>query len=114
LAPIGTQTLPTARLPGAAGTGPTSGQYDTVILERQNANITTTISMGSFNVRKLYMREALNITGGSLTINYDPNYFSDTVNYPNALRSGPISAQFSGAVSMSGTAALTVPALQVD
>ena len=29
------------------------------------------------------MRETLNITGGSLTINYDPNYVSDTVNYPN-------------------------------
>ncbi len=114
LTPIGTQTLPTPRLPGAAGTGPTSGQYDTVILERPNANITTTISTGTFNIRKLYMREALNITGGSLTINYDPNYVSDTVNYPNALRSGPISAQFSGPVSLSGTGSLNVNTLQVD
>lgn len=110
----GTMILPAARLPGAAGSGPTSGQYDTVILERQFANITTTISTGTFNIRKLYMREALNITGGSLTINYDPNYVSDTVNYPNALRSGPISAQFSGPVSLSGSGNLSVNTVQVD
>ncbi len=116
LAPIGTQTLPTPRLPGAAGTGPavTSGVNDTVILERSGANVTVTLSAGTHNIRKLYMRETLNITGGSLTINYDPNYFSDTVNYPNALRSGPISAQFSGPVSLSGTGSLNVNTLQVD
>lgn len=114
LTPIGTQTLPTPRLPGAAGSGPTSGQYDTVILERPNADITVTFSTGSINIRKLYMRETLNITGGSLTINYDPNYASDTVNYPNALRSGPISAQFSGPVTLSGTGSLSVNTLQVD
>jgi autotransporter-associated beta strand protein len=111
--PVGTQTLPTPRLPGAAGSGPTSGQYDTVILERPNANITTTISTGAFNIRKLYMREALDITGGSLTINYNPNYVSDTATYPNALRSGPVSAQFSGPVTMTG-GSLSVHTLQVD
>jgi autotransporter-associated beta strand protein len=110
----GTTILPTARLPGATGSGPTSGQNDTVILERQNANITVTLSTGTHNIRKLYMREALNITGGSLTINYDPNYVSDTVNYPNALRSGPISAQFSGPVSLGGSGNLNVNTLQVD
>lgn len=114
LTPLATGPLPAARLPGAAGTGPTAGQNDTVIIERPDENITVTLSSGTHNIRKMYMREALNITGGTLTINYDPNYVSDTVNYPNALRSGPISAQFSGAVSMSGNAALTVPALQVD
>jgi autotransporter-associated beta strand protein len=116
LAPIGTQTLPTPRLPGEAGTGPavTSGLNDTVILERPSANITVTLSTGTSNIRKLYMREALNITGGTLTINYDPNYASDTVNYPNALRSGPISAQFSGPVSLSGSGNLNVNTLQVD
>ena len=72
-----TGPLPVARLPGAAGTGPTSGQYDTVILERPSANITVTISTGSHNVRKMYMRETLNITGGTLTINYDPTYDND-------------------------------------
>jgi autotransporter-associated beta strand protein len=111
--PVGTQTLPTPRLPGAAGSGPTSGQYDTVILERPNANITTTISTGAFNIRKLYMREALEITGGSLTINYNPNYVSDSATYPNALRSGPISAQFSCPVTMTG-GSLSVHTLQVD
>ena len=114
LAPIGTQTLPTPRLPGAAGTGPTAGSNDTVILDRPTANIAVTMSTGSSNIRKLYMRETLNITGGSLTINYDPNYVSDTVNYPNALRSGPISAQFSGPVTLSGTGSLSVNTVQVD
>ena len=64
------------RLPGTAGSGPaiTSGVNDTVILERPSANITVTLSSGTYNIRKLYMRETLNITGGSLTINYDPLY----------------------------------------
>ena len=81
-----------------------------MILERPSANITVTLSTGTHNIRKLYMREALNITGGSLTINYDPNYpvpvdgNGDPI-YPNAVRSGPLSAQFSGAVTLSGTAA---------
>jgi autotransporter-associated beta strand protein len=116
LTPLATGPLPDARLPGVAGTGPavTSGLNDTVILERPNANITVTLSNGSSNIRKLYVREALNITGGTLTINYDPNYVSDTVNYPNALRSGPISAQFSGPISLSGSGNLSVNTLQVD
>jgi autotransporter-associated beta strand protein len=59
------------------------------------------------------MREALDITGGSLTINYNPNYVSDTATYPNALRSGPISAQFSGPVTMTG-GSLSAHTLQVD
>jgi len=104
--------LPTARLPGAAGSGPTSGQYDTVILERPSANITATLSTGTHNIRKLYMRETLNITGGSLTINYDPTYRSD--NSSTVLHGGDISAQFSGAVSISGGASLSVHTLQVD
>jgi autotransporter-associated beta strand protein len=59
------------------------------------------------------MRETLNITGGTLTINYDPNY-NFNVGNPNALRSGPISAQFSGPVTLSGTGDLSVNTLQVD
>jgi autotransporter-associated beta strand protein len=102
VAPVGTQTLPTARLPGAAGTGPTSGQNDTVILERPNANITVTLSAGTHNIRKLYMREALNITGGSLTVNYVPSADSTTNG-----------AQFSGPVNLSG-GSLSVHTLQVD
>ncbi len=116
--PFASGPLPVPRLPGAAGTGPTSGQYDTVILERPNANITVTISTGTHNIRKMYMREALEITGGSLTINYNPNYNNDfdnnpNTNFPNALRSGPISAQFSGPVTLSG-GSLTVHTVQVD
>jgi autotransporter-associated beta strand protein len=104
--------LPTPRLPGAAGTGPTSGQYDTVILERPNANITVTVSSGSHNVRKLYMRESLEITGGTLSINYDPTYRAN--NNANVLHGGPISAQFSGAVTLGGSGRLNVHTLQVD
>src|SRR6185436_16032599 len=108
-------TIPTPRLPGTAGSGPaiTSGVNDTLILERANANITATLSSGTYNIRKLYMRETLDITGGSLTINYDPLY-NFNVNVTDSLRSGPLSAQFTGPVSMSGSAALTVPALQID
>jgi autotransporter-associated beta strand protein len=110
--PYATGGLPTARLPGAAGSGPTSGQYDTVILERPNTNITVTLSSGTHNIRKLYMRETLNITGGSLTINYDPTYRAD--NSTAVLHGGPISAQFSGPVALSNSASLSVHTLQVD
>ena len=117
--PYATSPLPVVRLPGAAGTGPTAGSNDTVILERPSANITVTASTGSHNIRKLYMRETLNITGGTLTINYDPNYSNDFDNnpattFPNALRSGPLSAQFSGAVTLGGSGSLSVNTLQVD
>jgi autotransporter-associated beta strand protein len=117
--PYANGPLPVPRLPGAAGSGPTSGQYDTVILEVPTANVTVTVSTGSHNIRKLYMREALNITGGSLTINYNPNYSNDfdnnpNTNFPGALRSGPISAQFSGPVSLSGAGSLSVHTLQID
>jgi autotransporter-associated beta strand protein len=113
--PMSGGVLPVPRLPGTAGSGPaiTSGVNDTIILERPSANITVTLDSGAYNIRKLYMREALAITGGSLTINYDPLY-NFNVGNANALRSGPISAQFSGPVTMSGSAALTVHTLQVD
>lgn len=111
-APYATGGLPTARLPGAAGSGPTSGQYDTVILERPSANIIVTLSTGTHNVRKLYMRETLNLTGGSLTINYDPAYRAD--DSTEVLHGGPISAQFSGPVTLSNSASLTLHTLQVD
>ena len=101
--PVGTQTLPTPRLPGAAGSGVTSGQHDTVILERPNANIIVTLSTGTHNIRKLYMRETLNITGGSLNINYVPSWDSTT----NA-------AEFSGPVTLGGSGSLSAHTLQVD
>ncbi len=103
VAPVGTQTLPTPRLPGAAGSGTTSGQHDTVILERPNTNITVTLSTGTHNIRKLYMRETLNMTGGSLTVNFAPSSDSTTNG-----------AQFSGPVTLSGSASLSVHTLQVD
>ncbi|MCI0332281.1 MAG: autotransporter-associated beta strand repeat-containing protein [Planctomycetes bacterium] len=121
LTPSATGPLPTPRLPGAAGSGPTSGQHDTVVLDRPSANITVTVSTGTHNVRKLFVRESLNITGGSLTVNYDPLYYliadpdyDTNPDYPNALHSGPLSAQFSGDVSLSGSGSLSVNTLQVD
>ncbi len=110
--PYSTGPLPAARLPGASGSGPTSGQYDTVILDRPAANITVTLSSGSHNIRKLYMRETLNFVGGSLTINYSPTYRADDT--VDVLHGGPISAQFSGPVTLSNTASFSVHTLQVD
>lgn len=101
--PVGTQTLPTPRLPGAVGSGPTSGQFDTVMLERPNANITVTLSSGTHNIRKLYQRETLDITGGSLTVNYVPASDSTTNG-----------ARFSGPVTLSGSGSFSVHTLQVD
>ena len=56
----------------------TSGTNDTVILERPNANVIVTPSPGRTTSAKLYMRETLNITGGSLTVNYAPSSDSTT------------------------------------
>jgi len=109
--PYATGGLPTPRAPGAAGSGPTSGQYDTVILERTSANIAITVSTGSYNVRKLYNRETLNVNGGSLTVNYDPTYRAD--NSTDVMHGGPISAQFSGPTTLSA-GSLTVHTTQVD
>ncbi len=94
VARVGSLTLPAVRLPSA---------NDTVILDRSNADIDVTLSSGTHNIRKLYVREALDITGGSLNINYVP-----------AADSTPIAAQFSAPVSLSGTASLSVHTLLVD
>jgi autotransporter-associated beta strand protein len=91
---IGDLTLPTPRLPDV---------NDTVILDRSNIAVTVTLDSGAYSIRKLYMRETLNLTGGSLTINYVPSWDST-----------PISAQFSGPVTLSGGASLSVHTLQVD
>jgi len=92
--PVGTQTLPTPSLPGA---------NDTVVLDVPGASVSVTLASGAQNIRKLYMREALNITGGSLTIGYIPSWDST-----------PIAAEFSGPVTLSGGASLSVHTLQVD
>lgn len=112
--PVGPQVLPSPRLPGAAGSAVTSGRHDTVILDRPQADIAVTLSTGTYNIRKLFVREALEIVGGALTVNYDPTYSSDTINYPHALRSGPVSAQFSAPVRLAGSGSLSVHTLQVD
>ena len=94
LARVGTLTLPTPRLPASD---------DTVILDRPNTNVTITLGSGSHTIRKLYVRETLNITNGSLVINYTPTNDST-----------PISAQFSAPVTLTGTASLRVHTLQID
>ncbi|HKQ38437.1 MAG TPA: GH25 family lysozyme [Verrucomicrobiae bacterium] len=91
---VGPLTLPTARLPGSE---------DTVILDRPNTNITITLGSGTHTIRKLYVREALNITNGTLTINYVPSTDST-----------PLTAQFSAPVMLSGTGNLRFHTLQVD
>jgi autotransporter-associated beta strand protein len=119
LTPFGSYPLPTPRAAGVAGPSITDGQNDTVILERPNADITVTLSAGDYNVRKLYVREALNLTGGSLTVNYDPDYavpvdaFGNPL-YPNALRSGYYAATFSAPVTLSGAGQLHVNSLLID
>ncbi len=94
VARVGPLTLPATRLPAS---------NDTVILDRPNANITVTLASGSHSIRKLYVKESLNISGGSLSIHYIPSWDST-----------PISAQFSSPVSLSGGASLNVHTLQVD
>ncbi|HEX6964104.1 MAG TPA: GH25 family lysozyme [Lacipirellula sp.] len=100
---VGPMTLPNPRLPGHddAANG-VQGENDTVILDRPSANITVTHSSGTHNIRKLYVNETLNITGGSLNVGYVP-----------AADSTPISAQFSGAVTLSG-GSFSVHTLEVD
>lgn len=109
LARVGSLTLPTPRLPGAAGSGVTSGQHDTVILDRPNANITVTLSTGTHSLRKMLVRETLNITGGSLSVNYDPATWDSPL-----VSTLPVSAQFSSAVTLGGSGSLNVHTLQVD
>jgi len=103
LAPIGLQTLPVPRLPGAAGSGPTSGRHDTVILDRPNAAVTVTLTSGGHDIRKFYVRENFVMTGGTLTVNYVP-----------VAESTPMSLQVSAPVSISGGARLSAHTMHVD
>jgi autotransporter-associated beta strand protein len=79
------------------------GANDTVVLERSAANITVSLAAGAHTIRKLFVREGLNITGGSLVVGYVPS--SDST---------PMAAQFSAPVTVTGTATLSVHTLQVD
>ncbi len=94
MARVGSLTLPATRLPGSS---------DTVILDRPGANITVTLASGAHTIRKLYVRETLNITGGSLALGYAPSWDSTT-----------IAAQFSGPVTLSGSGSFGCHTLQVD
>jgi autotransporter-associated beta strand protein len=91
--PVASGPLPSPRLPGI---------NDTVILERPNSNIVVTLSSGSHNIRKLYVREVLNIVNALLTVNYVPAWDSTTNG-----------AQFSAAVAMTNST-FNVHTLQVD
>ncbi len=91
---VGALTLPDPRLPESE---------DTVVLDRPAANITVTLSSGTHTIRKLYVRETLAISAGSLTVGYVPTADST-----------PISGQFSGPVTLSGTGSFSIHTLQVD
>jgi autotransporter-associated beta strand protein len=104
VARVGPLTLPNPRLPGHDDLpNNVYGHNDTVILHRPNASITVTHSSGTHNIRKLYVRETLNITGGNLNIHYVPSWDST-----------PHSAQFSAPVTLSGSGSLGVHTLHVD
>jgi autotransporter-associated beta strand protein len=94
VARVGAMTLPATRLPGSD---------DTVILERPTADISVTLASGTHTIRKLFVREALHISGGTLTVGYVPTTDST-----------PIAAQFSAPVNLSGSAGFSVHTLRVD
>jgi autotransporter-associated beta strand protein len=100
-------TGPAPRRPGEIAT--TNGTNDTVILNRTSANPIITFSNGNTTIRKLIVGETFNITGGSLTIGYVPQK-------PRGgdIGAGPISAQFSNDVTISGGGAFNVHTLLVD
>ncbi|MEX2308804.1 MAG: GH25 family lysozyme [Pirellulales bacterium] len=67
----GPLTLPNPRLPGGNDVpNNVYGQNDTVVIDRPTADVTVTLSTGNHFIRKLYLRETLNITGGSLAGEY--------------------------------------------
>jgi autotransporter-associated beta strand protein len=64
---VGPLTLPNPRLPGRDDLpNNVFGKDDTVILDRPTADITVTLSAEQYYIRKLYLRETLNIVGGGL------------------------------------------------
>jgi autotransporter-associated beta strand protein len=90
----GSLTLPAVRLPSVD---------DTVILDRPGADVTVTLSSGTHNIRKLYVREEFDMLGGALTVGYVPSADST-----------PESAVFSAPVVLGDAASLSVHTLLVD
>jgi GH25 family lysozyme M1 (1,4-beta-N-acetylmuramidase) len=67
----GPLTLPNPRLPGEDDSGNNvSGINDTVVLDRSAADITVTLSTGTHLIRRLFVRETLEITGGGVAGKY--------------------------------------------
>ena len=91
---VGPLTLPSVRLPGPD---------DTVVLERDSADVTISVTSGSHEIRKLVTREAFEITGGALTVNYVPS--ADSTTY---------SARFSSPVSVTENGSLAAQVVEVD
>jgi autotransporter-associated beta strand protein len=87
-------TLPAPRMPGS---------NDTVVLDLPDDDVSISLTSGTQNIRKLYVREVLNITGGALNVGYIPSTDSTT-----------FAAEFSDAVTLSGAASLNVHTIQVD
>ena len=89
---VGPLTLPDVRLPSVD---------DTVVLDPPDGSLVT-LSTGNHEIRKLVVREQLDIVGGSLTVNYTP--------HPE---STPYSAKFSADVALAG-GALSAHTIEVD
>ncbi|HYO08557.1 MAG TPA: autotransporter-associated beta strand repeat-containing protein [Tepidisphaeraceae bacterium] len=88
---------PAARLPGA---------IDTIVLDSASFGGSITLNAGSHTIRKLLVREALDITGGSLTANFVPR--SDLNHYTSA------SVEVDGPLTVSGSGALGAHTIQVN
>jgi autotransporter-associated beta strand protein len=94
---IGTMVLPAVRLPSID---------DTVILDRGAANVAVTLDSGTHNIRKLVARETLDISGGSLNVNYVPVVEANP--FP-----APFTVQVAAAVSITG-GSVTAHTVQVE
>jgi autotransporter-associated beta strand protein len=86
--------LPAPRLPSSD---------DTVVLDRAADGVTVTVSTGTQSIRKLYVRNPLNISGGTLNVGYVPS--ADSTSF---------AAEFSDSVTLSGSGNLGVHTILVD
>ena len=99
------QNGPAPRLPGYDATNVTlaNRKYDWVKLQNAGGG-TVTISSGAQSARKLYTQQPLNISGGSLTINY----------LPGSGGQFDLPSEFNAAVTLSGSASYSAHTTQVD
>src|SRR5439155_6989912 len=95
----------------ASGKGPAArlpNSIDTVVLDSASYAGTVTLDSGTQTIRKLIVREPLNITGGSLSVGYVP-----VTPRSIDLSAGTVGAEFDSTVTISG-GAFSAHTLQVD